>query len=104
MMKISWTEPPAGRRAAVAARQGSRRLVGTPWRAQEVRTSIVHRYGTVEPDESRHAKTGFQRKPDMARRAPTDQSTVPFGVQMIYGTIRAPDGTQHAGPNPTYHA
>ena len=46
-MKISRTEPPAARRAAVGARQGPRRPVRAPRRVQEVRTSIVDQYGTV---------------------------------------------------------
>ena len=43
-MKISWTEPPPG------GRQGPTEPwpVGTPWRAQGVRTSIALGYGTVE--------------------------------------------------------
>ena len=47
-MKVSRTEPLAARRAAVGARRGPGGPVGTPWRAQGVRISIVHQYGTVE--------------------------------------------------------
>ena len=42
------TVPPAVRRGSVGSRRASGGPVGTPWRAQGVRTSIVHRYGTVE--------------------------------------------------------
>ena len=41
-------DPLEGRRAAVGARRGPGGPVGTLWRAQGVRTSIVHQYGTVE--------------------------------------------------------
>ena len=40
-------DPLEGRRAAVGARRGPGGPVGTPWRAQGVRTSILHQYGTV---------------------------------------------------------
>ena len=63
--------------------------MGTPWRAQGVRTSIVHRYGTVErPVEPRRVPlcqnrvpTETRRNPiwpDGTQRAPTDHSTVPY--------------------------
>ena len=52
--------------------------MGTPWRAQGVRTSIVHRYGTVElPVEScwvpscQNSVPTETRRNDLARRDPT---------------------------------
>ena len=49
--------------------------MGTPWRAQGVRTSIVHRYGTVErsvePCRVPSCQNGNLLEPDMARRDPT---------------------------------
>ena len=50
--------------------------MGTPWRAQGVRTSIVHRYGTVEralsgPVVPKQCSDGNPSEPDMARRDPT---------------------------------
>ena len=48
--------------------------MGTPWRAEGVRTSVVHRYGTVERSvktcrvPSRHrVPTGFRWNFDLAR-------------------------------------
>ena len=63
--------------------------MGTPWRAQGVRISIVHRYGTVErsvepprvPSCQNRVPTETRRNPtwpDGTRRALTDHSTVPY--------------------------
>ena len=63
--------------------------MGTPWRAQGVRTLILHRYVTVErsvelrrvPSCQNRFPTEPRRKPiwpDRTRRAPTDHSTVPY--------------------------
>ena len=87
--------------------------MGTPWRAQGVRTSIVHRYGTVErPVEPRRVPscqisvpTETCRNPiwpDRTRRALTDHSTVPYQCTTDirtdtgpYGTLTYPDGTKN---------
>ena len=42
------TVPPAVRRGSVGSRRDPGGPMETPWRAQGVRTSIVHQYGTVE--------------------------------------------------------
>ena len=86
--------------------------MGTPWRAQGVRTSIVHRYGPAErsvepcrvPSCQNRVPTETCRNPiwpDRARRAPTDHSTVPYQCTTEvrtytgpYGTLTYPDGTQ----------
>ena len=86
--------------------------MGTPWRAQGVRTSIVHRYGTVErsveprrvPSCQNRVPTETRRNPiwpEVTRRAPTDHSTVPYQCTTDirtytgpYGTLTHPDGTQ----------
>ena len=88
-MKISRTVPPAGRLEPVGARRGHGGPVETPWRAQGVRTSILHRYGTVErPVEpcrvlscQIRVPTGTCRTPiwpDGTQQALTDHSTVPY--------------------------
>ena len=77
--------PPGVRRGSVGCRRASGGPVGTPWRAQGVRTSIVHRYGTVErsvkpcrvPSCQNRVPTETHRKPfwpDKTRRALTDHS------------------------------
>ena len=83
-----------------------------PWRAQGVRTSIVHQYGTVErsveprrvPSCQNRVPTETRRNPiwpDGTRRALTDHSTVPYQCTTDirthmgpYGTLTCPDGTQ----------
>ena len=90
--------------------------MGTPWRAQGVRTSIVHRYGTVErsvepcrlpscqisvPTETRQNPMW----PDGTRRALTDHSTVTYQCTTDrytdrYGTLTYPDGTQRDPTQP----
>ena len=79
----------------------------TPWRAQGVRTSIVHRYGTVErsveprrvPSCQNRVPTETRRNPiwpDGTRRALTDHSTVPYQCTTDIRTYTGPYGT------PTY--
>ena len=63
-MKRGLTVPPAVRRGSVGSRRGSGGPVGTPWRAQGVRTSIVHLYGPVERSVE-------------PRRVPSCQNSVP---------------------------
>ena len=72
--------------------------VGTPWRAQGVRTSIVHRYGTIErsveplgdPVVPKQGSDGNPSEPDMARRI----TRLPrISVRLIYGPI-----WDHTGP------
>ena len=75
-MKQGLMVPPAVRRGSVGSRQAPRRPVETPWRAQGVRTSIVHRYGTVErsgepcrvPSCQNSCSDGNPLEPDMARQ------------------------------------
>ena len=96
--------------------------MGTPWRAQGVRTSIVHRYGTVErPVEPRRVLSCQNRVPtetcrnpiwsDRTRQALTDHSTVPYqcttDVLLLvrtymgpYGTLTYPDGTRRDPTQP----
>ena len=51
--------------------------MGTPWRAKGVRTSIVHRYGSVEQSVDprrvvpKQGSDGNPLEPDMARQDPT---------------------------------
>ena len=44
-MKQGPMVPPAVRRGSIGSRRGARGPVGTLWRAQGVRTSVVHQYG-----------------------------------------------------------
>ena len=92
--------------------------MGTPWRAQGVRTSVVHRYGTVErsveprrvPSCQNRVPTETRRNPiwpDKTRRALTDHSTVPYRCTTDirtdtgpYGTLSHPDGTQRDPTQP----
>ena len=92
--------------------------MGTPWRAQGVRTSIVHRYGTVERSvepgrvllcqSSVPTETHRNPKwPDGTRRALTDHSTVPYQCRTHirtdtgpYGTLSYPDGAQRDPTQP----
>ena len=100
-MKRGPTVPPAVRRGPVGTRRASGGPAGTPWRAQGVRTSIVHRYGTVErsveprrvPSCQNRVPTETRRNPiwpDGTRRALTDHSTARIGVRLTYGAIRDP--------------
>ena len=76
----------------------------TPWRAQGVRTSILHRYGTVErpvdpcrvlscqnrvPTETRWNPTWSE----VTRQALTDHSTVPYQCTIDIRTHTGPYGT-----------
>ena len=88
--------------------------MGTPWRAQAVRTSIVHRYGgrpirraPSGPVVQKQGSDGNPSEPDMTGRTPTDDSTVPYQCTTDiwtytgpYGTLKYPDGTQQ---DPTPH-
>ena len=92
--------------------------MGTPWRAQGVRTSIVHRYGTVErsveprrvPSCQNRVPTETRRNPiwpEVTRRAPADHSTVPYQCTTDirtdmgpYGTLTYPDGTRRDPTQP----
>ena len=92
--------------------------MGPPWRAQGVRTSIVHRYGTVErsvepcrvPSCQNRVPTETHRNPiwpDGTRRALTDHSTVPYQCTTDirtdtgpYGTLTYPDRTQRDPTQP----
>ena len=70
-MKWDPMVPPAVRRGPVGSRRGPGEPEG-PWECPVwVRTSIVHRYGTVERSVDRRAKTGFRRKPVRTRYDPT---------------------------------
>ena len=81
--------------------------MGTLWRAQGVRTSIVHRYGTVErsveppwvPSCQNRVLTETRRNPtwpEVTRRALTDHSTVPYQCTYTgpYEILTDTDGTQ----------
>ena len=88
--------------------------MGTPWRAQGVRTSIVHRYGTVErpvepprvpscqnsvPTETRRNPIwpdGTRRITRLSRQCTTDIRT----YTPPYGTLAYPDGTQREPTQP----
>ena len=92
--------------------------MGPPWRAQGVRTSIVHRYGTIErsveppqvPSCQNRVPTETCRNPtwpDGTRRAPTDHSTAPYQCTTDirtytgpYGTLTYPHGTQRDPTQP----
>ena len=78
--------------------------MGTPWRAQGVCTSIVHRYRTVErsvqprrvPSCQNRVPTETRRNPiwpDGTRRALTDHSTVPHQRTTDIRTYTGPYGT-----------
>ena len=108
--------PPGVRRGPVGSRRAPRRPVGTAWRAQGVRTSIVHRYGTVERPVEPHRVPSCQNRvptevrrnpiwPDGARRAPTDDSTVPYqcttDIRTHTGSSGVPMGPPGARQDPT---
>ena len=120
-MKRGPTVPAAFRRAAVGVRRGPGGPVGTPEGPVWVRTSIVHRYGTVErsveprgvpscqnrvPTETRRTRYGLT-EPDEPRRIIRLSR---IGVRLIirthtgpYGTLRDPDvpSWDPMGPNLT---
>ena len=78
-MKRGPTVPPAVRQGSVGPRRGPGGPVGTPWRAQRVCTSIVHRYGPIErsveprrvPSCQIRVPTETRRNAVLARRDPT---------------------------------
>ena len=88
-MKRGPTVPPAVRWGSIGSRRGLGGPGGLPDGPVLVRTSIVHRYGTVErpfepcqvPSCQNRVPTETRWKPmwpDGTRRAPTDHSTVPY--------------------------
>ena len=85
--------------------------MGTPWCAQGVRASIVHRYETVErsvkprrvPSCQNRVPTETRRNPiwpDGTRRAPTDHSTVPYRCTIDVRTAWARHGVPTGPPEP----
>ena len=100
-MKRGPTVPPAVRRGSVGSRWGPRGLVGTPWRAQGVRTSIVHRFGPVERSvEPRRVPSGQNRVPTETCRNPIWPDRTRriarlsrLDVRLMYGPI-----WDHRGP------
>ena len=100
-MKQGPTVPPGVHQGPVGSPQGSRGPVGTPEGPVWVRTSIVHRYGTVKRPVEPCRVPSFQILilketgrnpiwPDEPRRI-TRLSRI--GVRLIYGPIR-----DHTGP------
>ena len=102
-MKRGPTVPPAVRRGSVGSRRVPGGPVGTPEGPVWVRTSIVHRYGTVErsvdpprvPSCQDRVPTETRRNPiwpDRPRRALTDHSTVPYQCTTDIWTHTGPYG------------
>ena len=105
------TVPPAVRPGPVGSRQGPGGPVGTPWHAQGVRTSIVHRYGTVErPVEPRRVPSCQIRVPtetrpnpiwpDGTRQGSTDRSTLLYRCTIDVRTHTGPSGVPTGPPGP----
>ena len=88
--------------------------MGTPWRAQGVRTSIAHRYGTVERSvEPRRVPSGQNRVPTETCRNPIWPDGTRriarlsrLEVRLMYGPIRDPTASPRAlrGPVGTRRA
>ena len=115
-MKRGPPVPPGVRRGPVGSRRASRRPVRTLEGPVWVRTSIVHRYGTVErsvkPCRVLSCQIRVQMETrrntiwlDRTRRALADHSTVPYQCTTDirtgrYGTMTYPAGTQQDPTQP----